>query len=352
MALSNLQNAILERVRSLGAGSQAVALTDDACAYLVAVIAKDLGLLAKFPEFKQIPPPFFGQILPQKLSMVGANFLDLYERLLRLNKDADTYFVCLAAMHKGRLKYNNILRTQPISNIEQVGPRGILQYGSLTAKALAGFLFWRKWFYDIDNRAAQETGYIFEPIIANAIGGTPAPAAKSPVKRRADGNKGRQVDCVKGKKAYEFKLRVTIAASGQGRWKEELDFARDCLASGYKPVLVVLDGTPNEKLTQLQKRFDSAGGDVYIGAAAWRHLEETAGRTMAKFLDKYVRDPLRALLAAAPTSLPKLTATMQAGSITISIDGESVVIARSSAAISDLEPDEMPEDAADQLPDA
>ena len=29
-------------------------------------------------------------------------------------------------------------------------------------------------------------------------------------------------------KAYEFKLRVTIAASGQGRWKEELDFPSDC----------------------------------------------------------------------------------------------------------------------------
>ena len=34
---------------------------------------------------------------------------------------------------------------------------------------------------------------------------------------------------------------MTIAASGQGRWKEELDFPADCKASGYVPVLVVLD---------------------------------------------------------------------------------------------------------------
>lgn len=351
MALSNSQKAILERARSLGSGDQAVSLNDEICAYLIAVIAKDLGLLAKFPEFKQPPPSFFGQIPLQNLVMPGTNFVDLYERLLGINKEADMYFVCLAALHKGRLKYDNILCTQAISTIEQVGPRGILQYGSLTPKALTGFLFWRKWFYDIDNRAAQETGYIFEPIIANAIGGTPAPAKKSPVKRRADGNKGRQVDCVKGKKAYELKLRVTIAASGQGRWREELDFPEDCKASGYTPVLVVLDSTPNDKLTQLEKTFKAAGGEVYIGPVAWRHLDDAAGPTMAQFLNKYVRDPLQALLAAVPASLPKLTATMDRNVITISIDQESVTIARTPGPAVDDGGDEMPEDATDQLPD-
>jgi hypothetical protein len=30
-----------------------------------------------------------------------------------------------------------------------------------------------EWLYDIDNRSAQETGYLFEPILAAAIGGIP-----------------------------------------------------------------------------------------------------------------------------------------------------------------------------------
>lgn len=58
---------------------------------------------------------------------------------------------------------------------------------------------------------------LFEPILAAALGGVPFPAKKSPVKRAEDPTKGRQVDCVVDRDAYEFKIRVTIAASGQGR---------------------------------------------------------------------------------------------------------------------------------------
>jgi hypothetical protein len=45
---------------------------------------------------------------------------------------------------------------------------------------------------------------LFEPIIAAAIGGTPVSAGKSPVRRTANDKKGRQVDCLKGKLAYEM----------------------------------------------------------------------------------------------------------------------------------------------------
>ena len=76
------------------------------------------------------------------------------------------------------MKYANILRLQPIPTMDQVGPRGLLQYGSFSAEALTAFLLWRKWIFDIDNRAGQETGYLFEPIIAAAIGGTPASTCK------------------------------------------------------------------------------------------------------------------------------------------------------------------------------
>ena len=77
------------------------------------------------------------------------------------------------------------------------------------------------------NRAGQETGLLFEPIITAAIGGVPASAKRSPIKRRKDDKKGRQVDCLREKRAYEITLRMTVAAAGQGRWGEELDFPKD-----------------------------------------------------------------------------------------------------------------------------
>lgn len=101
--------------------------------------------------------------------------------------------------------------------------------------------------------------------------------------RRGGIGGGRQVDCIREKRAYEFNVRVTIAASGQGRWKEELEFPTDCQASGFVPVLIVLDPTPNPKLTELSRVFASAGGEVYIGAEAWKHLDIEAGPTMARF---------------------------------------------------------------------
>ena len=253
-------------------------------------------------------------------------------------------------LHKGRLKYETILRTQPMPTIEQVGPRGLLQYGSLSPSVFTSLLFWRKWFYDIDNRAAQETGYIFEPIIANAIGGTPAPSKKSPVKRVSDNRKGRQVDCIREKKAYELKLRVTIAASGQGRWKEELDFPADCKASGFTPVLVVLDSTPNDKLAQLEKAFNAQGGEVYIGEYAWNHLEKVAGQTMAKFLEQYVREPLKQLLDEVRKELPRLVAEMKGQNIKVSIGTETLTIQRTPRIKAASDDDEMPDDVTDQLP--
>lgn len=299
---------------------QAIALTDETCVYILAVIADDLGLLRSFPEFGGQVKPFFTKTPLADLAIQGLDFLMLFERLVGLNKDADTYFVCLAALHKGRLKYGTILRTQPMPTVEQIGPRGLLQFGS--------------------------------PIIASAIGGTPAPANRSPVRRHRDRTKRRQIDCIREKRAYELKLRVTIAASGQGRWREELDFPVDCRRSGFTPVLVVFDSTPNEKLAQLEKAFKNQKGEVYIGETAWKHLDDLAGATMAKFLDKYVREPLDQLLREVPIQLPRLTAEVHAEHIKICVGEESITIRRTPDAEAALENDEMPEDDPDQLPEA
>lgn len=344
MALSKSQASIWQKARSLGAGGQAISLTDEICAYLVGRIVIDLGLQSAFPEASNSLPEFFSKQPLTSLVLPGVDCDALYERLVTKNADTDVYFACLAALHKARLKYERILSTQPIPTLEQVGPRGLLQYGQLGGRALSAWLFWRKWFFDIDNRAGQETGYLFEPIIAYAIGGTPAPSKKSPVKRRTDPEKGRQVDCILNKRAYEFKIRVTIAASGQGRWQEELDFPVDCRQSGFTPVLVCMDSTPNPKLDALVRAFQAQSGEVFVGDAAWAHLEQAAGTTMSIFLEKYVRTPIQDLLTHAKAELPELTAKWSERSIDIGVAGETLKIARHPGPVED-DADAMPEDA-------
>ena len=319
---------MIARVQSLGSGGQAVALHEDVCAYLVAVTVRDLNLHAHFPDIPETFPKLFSSGPLSRLKLANVPFLEMFERLVGLDPDADVYFESLATLHKARLKYERILETQAVPNLDQVGPRGLLQYGGMNPRMLAGFLLWRKWIFDIDNRAGQETGYLFEPIIAAAIGGVPASARKSPVRRWKDGNRGRQVDCLRENRAYEIKIRMTIAASGQGRWGEELEFPEDCRQSGYVPVLVVLDPTPSSKLDELRAVFLNAGGDVHVGQDAWAHLRDLAGPTMARFLEQYVHDPLQELLAEEPGQLPDLLLAMGDERLTIRIGDEELSIAR------------------------
>ncbi len=350
MGLTKIQQTIWEKSRAAGAGEQGVGLNDEACAYLVARIVLDLDLGARFPEVLRVLPGLFDAQSLDKLVVQGVDARALFERLLEVDRDADMYYACLATLHKARLKYQAILEMQPMPTLEQVGPRGLLQYGRLRPAALAGFLFWRKWFFDIDNRAGQETGYLFEPVIAYAVGGTPVPAKKSPIKRRRDKGKGRQVDCLLGKRAYELKIRVTIAASGQGRWREELDYPSDCRKSGYTPVLIVLDSTPNQKLAELEAAFRKAGGEVHVGDDAWRHLESLAGPTMSRFLEKYVRDPIRRLIEESPVALPELVARMQPQEIIITVGDETLHIQRRASVSDDSEESEFPDDISDEMP--
>jgi hypothetical protein len=87
-------------------------------------------------------------------------------------------------------------------------------------------------------------------------------------------------------------LRVTIAASGQGRFQEELEFASDAAGAGFSPVLLVLDPTPSARLEDLTAKFAEHGGMAIIGEAAWTHLEEEAGKTMSVFIERYLREPI------------------------------------------------------------
>jgi hypothetical protein len=143
---------------------------------------------------------------------------------------------------------------------------------------------------------------------------------------------------------------VTIAASGQGRWAEEIQFPEDARSSGYTPVLVVLDPTPNPKLTELSREFKAHKGEVYIGNDAWAHLEEKAGATMARFLDHYVRLPLQSLLREVPEQLPDLLLQAASGSIMITVGSEKLTINRAPKAALASEADELPPDADNQIP--
>lgn len=195
------------------------------------------------------------------------------------------------------------------------------------AESLASWLVWRKWIYDIDNRSAQETGYLFEPILTAAIGGVSYGHRGSPIKRFTDPTKGRQVDCLDGKTAYEFKTRVTIAASGQGRFKEELDFAKDCQQSGYVPVLLVLDPTPSSRLEDLSAEYTKYSGTAHVGSAAWSHIVEKAGGVMGRFVENYVRVPLEQVDKSADTLQP-LSITDNGNTITVRLGIQEFVIAR------------------------
>jgi len=307
------ESKLLTKIMTLGtATSLPVVMTPSELVKLIGVVYRDTDRLAQLDkvrpgtsakialnqDYYSIPDDWFTELIQ----------LDEYEHieLMRIGAkqipDFITYLRCLSELHKRRRKYAMILSAQPIPTMVQVSPRALVEYGRLNTEALASWLTWRKFFYDLDNRSAQETGYLFEPVLAAAIGGEPMSARTKVVKRTEDQSKGRQVDCWKIRAdgrplAYEFKLRVTIAASGQGRFGEELQFAEDCATSGAIPVLVVLDPTPNPRLRELQAEFEAKGGHAYVGNDAWAHLEEEAGGIMATFIERYVRTPISEISA-------------------------------------------------------
>lgn len=197
-------------------------------------------------------------------------------------------------------------------HMDQIGPRSLLEYGQCETALLANWMVWRKWIYDIDNRSAQETGYLFEPLLASCLGGETVGARNSPVKRLdSDGiptNQGRQIDCFvpSTNRTYELKLRVTIAASGQGRFGEELSFAEESKAAGFTPVLLVLDPTPSHRLTELSEKYLACGGVFYHGEEAWNHMQEEAGIIISVFIRKYIKPAIQGIESIEighPTSL-------------------------------------------------
>ena len=211
--LSLDQSKRLSKARVLGqARALSIFLENSELTKLVSVIVSDvsnMSLKSAVPQLPQAAEHDYYKVPLSWFSEVAdaPRFETLYLQCVKQIPDFDTYFQNLCELHKRRRKYEMILQAQPLPTMLQVAPRALLEFGSIPASALASWLTWRKWFYDIDNRAAQETGYLFEPILASALGGTPYGSRNSPIKRTGDNSKGRQVDCIVGRDAYEFKLR-------------------------------------------------------------------------------------------------------------------------------------------------
>lgn len=324
-----------------GSGDAQVVLSDRELYALIVIALNDLGWLEDGLHTKNIDVPrqnYYEISLEwfEKLN-ITVSPSDIEETLEKAKVKEDDFVLFienLAALHRRRVKYRRILSSQPMPTMDQIGPRVLLEFGACDSNLLANWMTWRKWIYDIDNRAAQETGYVFEPIIASCLGGESVGARNSPVKRVDEsGNQtanGRQIDCYVPSlnTAYEIKLRVTIAASGQGRFGEELSFPAECKAAGIKPVLLVLDPNPSTRLNELSQKFIDCDGEFYQGEEAWNYMEEKSGDVVSVFIEKYIRPAISEIEDIQLATLEQVTLSWEEQKIIISGAGTSYQIKR------------------------
>lgn len=343
MPVSLTVKDLYRKARLLTGGHPEIKLGQAEIYALLLLICRDLGWkperIGLPPALSTIPTGSYYSIpegwFLNHANAPGTNGLqEALEAALAIETDFGMYFSNLCALHKRRLKFRGILSTQPKPTMDQVGTRGLLEYGTYPDRFLFNWLVWRKWIFDIDNRSGQETGYLFEPVLTRCLGGEAVDAKSSPVKRIGEDGEpkkgGRQIDCYveEEKLAYEFKIRLTIAASGQGRWDEELSFPKECVAAGIRPVLVVLDPTPSNRLEQLRDLFLQLGGQVFIGEAAWAHIGERAGRTMASFVERYIKPALEAASDFDTSRIDPISMDWQGNAVVIRIGSTERRISR------------------------
>lgn len=291
-----------------GTGEAQVVISNGELNALLSIAVEDLGWshsdlgidrVDAPNEYYEIPMDWFDE--QAKVGVQANRIIQSLKSCFENDNDFGLYIENLTALHRRRVKYRRILSSQPTPNMDQIGPRALLEYGACNTTLLANWMVWRKWIYDIDNRSAQETGYLFEPLLASCLGGEPVGSKNSPVKRIDSSghptSQGRQIDCLvpSNNRTYELKLRVTIAASGQGRFGEELSFAEESQAAGFTPVLLVLDPTPSNRLTELSEKYLACGGAFYHGEEAWKHMEQEAGKVVSVFIEKYIKPAIQGI---------------------------------------------------------
>ena len=307
MPITRQQRVFYKTFSQHGSGSAMVEIEPKDVALLTHIAYLDV--FENEPEwfsnpFCRLAKESFYTITPEKVAELPTIEIEEAINYLQLSGATNTeniiylYLKNLSELWRRRFKFYNILKTQPFPLTEQIGLRCLLEYGNCEDDLLFSWMSWRKLIYDIDNRSAQETGYLFEPILASCLGGEPMSHRYSPVKRIDDnGNptkEGRQIDCyiAETREAYELKLRVTKAASGQGRFSEEMSFPYEARRSGLTPILIVFDPTPSPLLDRLKAKYVEEGGRYAIGEDAWNMLTDRAGREMGKYIIKYIKPPI------------------------------------------------------------
>jgi hypothetical protein len=308
MSISKQQKDFYNSFAQHGVGDAQVRISEKDVVLLIHIASLDLRISSSGwmkAEYVDLTKKGFFEITPQDIDALPEVNMDYAINCLTEAGVTDTsnvihlYLKNLCELYRRRYKFANILQRQPFPLVEQIGPKCLIEYGNCESGLLFTWMNWRKWIYDIDNRSTQETGYLFEPIIASCLGGIAVSHRYSPVKRISESGvptfEGRQIDCYISEtaEAYELKLRVTIAASGQGRFAEELSFPYEAQAAGIKPVLIVFDPTPSELLDKLKKRYTDCGGRFAIGDSAWEELFSKAGNEMSIFIKKYIQPPMK-----------------------------------------------------------
>jgi len=321
-----------------GAGDASVTISDSEIIALINISANNLGwnlpynITLPSDNYYDVPLEWFDNALVHNVS--PKDVMDILEHCVSIDLDFSMFISNLCALHRRRVKFRRILSEQPMPTMEQIGPRILLEFGEVNNTLLANWMLWRKWIYDIDNRSAQETGYLFEPLLASCMGGAPVGATNSPVKRiDTNGNatsKGRQIDCLVPDRnvVYELKLRVTIAASGQGRFSEELSFPVESQAAGFKPILLVLDPSNSNRLTELSNKYLACGGDFYHGEKAWEHMKKNAGEIISIFIENYIRPAIDSVDDLNFTCLDSLSLVWRDNEIIVSNSDSEYIIER------------------------
>ncbi|MCL1982417.1 MAG: hypothetical protein FWG53_04905 [Clostridiales bacterium] len=207
MPISKQQREFYRLFSQHGSGDALIRIEPKDVVLLIHIAAIDvLGLTCKWmiPQYIDIAKKDFFEITSQdidSLEMVSEEQAIEFMGLCGASDPSNVIFLYLrnlCELYRRRFKFVNILKKQPFPLAEQIGPKSLLEYGHCDNNLLFTWMCWRKWIYDIDNRSAQETGYLFEPILASCIGGVSVSHRHSPVKRISDSGiqtaEGRRTD--------------------------------------------------------------------------------------------------------------------------------------------------------------
>lgn len=162
-----------------GTGEAQVVITNGELNSLISIAIDDLGwshrdfdiarVTTPENDYYKIPMAWFDE--QSAVEIQPHSIIQSLKACFEHDNDFGLYIENLTALHRRRVKYRRILSSQPMPNMDQIGPRALLEYGECNRELLANWMVWRKWIYDIDNRSAQETGYLFEPLLASCLGG-------------------------------------------------------------------------------------------------------------------------------------------------------------------------------------